>query len=104
MIVGFCNAEVNEAGPVQLYVKVSGGSPVAVSDNVPLLHKGLLLPAVGATGGAGSVKVTATAVEGQPSGEVTLIPVYAPADRPVMMTWPEALAVIETVTGVLPTV
>ena len=48
-MVGFCDVDVNDAGPVQLYV--APAIVLAVKLNVCPAHIGELAAAVGATGG-----------------------------------------------------
>lgn len=63
-------------------------------------HTGLLLPADGAAGVVGSVRVTgpATGAEGQPvDTSVTTKLEYEPAVRPVITNWP--LPLLEIVNG-----
>jgi hypothetical protein len=61
---GFCDVEVNELGPVQLYV--APATLLAVRFNVDPAHTGLLLPAVGAVGTGFTVTDTVPAALGHP--------------------------------------
>jgi hypothetical protein len=73
-IVGFCTAEVNPFGPVQLYV-----APLivdAVRFSVDPSQTGLLLPAVGAAGIGLTVTLTVPAELAQPL--TVAITLYSP--------------------------
>jgi hypothetical protein len=57
LIVGFCCAELNELGPVQLYV-TPDVDEAAVRLSVCVEQRGPLLPAVGVAGVGGSLSTT----------------------------------------------
>ncbi len=86
-LTGFCKLELNDAGPLQLYV-----APLivlAVNFMVSPLHTGLLLLAVGADGLLGSLNTTfdGLPVELQPVllTVTTKFP-YVPAFKPLIVT------------------
>ena len=103
-IEGFCDAfGVAKPGPVQLQLTPAVAS-VPLKASVPPAHTGVPTVAPGIAGAEGSVNVTEAIIfDGQPAA-LMLIEVYVPADKPVMMTCPEALAVRVTVVMTAPSV
>jgi hypothetical protein len=94
VLIGFCNVELNEPGPLHVYV-----APLTVEANNLIVspeHTGLLLVAVGALGGFGSLKVTSAGelVDEQPvETTVTTKFPYVPAFNPLIITCPLPFAV-----------
>lgn len=69
--LGFCKEELNELGPVQLYVAPPTG--VVLNEMVPPKHTGLLADAAGVAGMGFTVTVTTTGVPAQaPEAGVTV--------------------------------
>ena len=75
-IVGFCNEDVNAAGPVQLYVPVAVGVVKLIAEPA---HIGELLPAVGVAGETFTTTVTVPAKEVQPVAVLVTVTLYVPA-------------------------